>query len=113
VDDIRDSLGISCAARPAAPDSVVNLCELVRDSVGNICSRGRSAVCAQYYAILEVDCHARGAVRGCEKAVVLVVQTSRCPGCTCLLATCGRVVIGVNELDFALLQMVHVDVDPI
>jgi hypothetical protein len=60
VNNVGYSLRVRCRARSAAPDCVVDLCELVRHSICDVCTRRRPTVCAQYYAVFEVDCHAGG-----------------------------------------------------
>lgn len=57
-DDVCHGLGVGGRAGTAAPNGVVHLCQFVGDSIGNVGTGGGSAVRAENYAILEVDCHA-------------------------------------------------------
>lgn len=58
VDDIGDGLCVGCGAGPAAPYRVVDLCELVSHSVGDIGSGRCAAVCSEDNAVVELGCHA-------------------------------------------------------
>lgn len=57
-DDICNRLGVGRRTGSAAPDGVVNLGQLVRHSIRDVCSGRRSAVCAQDDSVSEGDCHA-------------------------------------------------------
>lgn len=42
--DVCHSLCVCCGSRPTAPDGIGHLCELVRDTIGDVGSSGGSAV---------------------------------------------------------------------
>jgi hypothetical protein len=44
LDNVCHCLRVCCRTRTAAPDCVMHLCELVCDSICNVCARGRPAV---------------------------------------------------------------------
>lgn len=57
-DDISHGLGVCGGTAAAAPYCVVDLGEFVCDSVGDECAGCGAAVCAEDYAVFEVDGHA-------------------------------------------------------
>lgn len=55
--DVSHCLCVCSRTGSTTPDSIVDLRQFIRDSIGNIGSGGSSAVGSQYHSILEVDCH--------------------------------------------------------
>lgn len=58
LDDVGYGLSVCGGTGSAAPDGVVDLGELVGNTVGNVCTSGGSAVCAENDTVLEIDGHA-------------------------------------------------------
>lgn len=58
LDNVGNCLGVCGRTGSAAPDCVVNLGELVGNTVGDVGAGCGSAVCAEDNTILEVDGHA-------------------------------------------------------
>lgn len=60
LDNVCHRLGVSCRTRPTTPYFVLDLRELVCDSVGNVCTCGGSGIGTENDAVLERDGHDRG-----------------------------------------------------
>ncbi len=58
--NIRNGLGVGGGAGPAAPDSVVDLCEFVGNAVGDVGAGGGTRVGSEYDTVGEVYGHAVG-----------------------------------------------------
>lgn len=59
--NIGDGLGVSGGAGATAPDGVMDLRQLVRDSVRDIGARRGARVGAQNHALIKIDGHSWGA----------------------------------------------------
>lgn len=64
LDHVGDGLGVGCGAGAAAPDGVMDLCELVRHAVGDVGARRRPGVGA---------CGVSAGLSGGRKQSVVVV----------------------------------------
>ena len=60
--NICHCLSVCSRTGSTAPKGVMDLCQFVGDSIGDVCSGGRPTVCAQDHTILEVDGHTGGFV---------------------------------------------------
>lgn len=117
--NVRHGLCISGRTGSATPYGIMDLCELIGDSVGNVSSGRCPTVRAQYNTVLEVYRHAK---RGTE---VLVNRLSKIavdityidvPRLEEEMLDAGHhqtIDVEPNLLDLSTLQVIHIDMNAI